>query len=239
MAIKLILRDEQGHTKTVSFEGQVEHLKLHTAFNTLFRKHASEDNTTFVIERPDDDESLRMETAAGIIERRRGEEPPQYTRFYATGGGMSNIWTRFAARGYAALDELPEWLNVEWVLDRASILPDESYVNFELAEAESHRRAEERRRQIRAMPKLDRKALTEFCKMWDRHGHDEYDGETPTHHVFFDGGAGDDEAVDREELLRIVETLGLEIADTPQRAAEGSVWVRADPRVDLELEKWS
>lgn len=239
MTIKLVIRDEQGHKKAVSFESRIDHLKFATAFNAMFRKHVSEDNTTFIIERPDDDESLTMETAVGIIERRRGDEPPQYTRYYPTGGGMANIWGPFAARGYAALDDLMDWINVKWVSDRASILPDDSYVNFELAVAEGYRQAEQRRREIRALPKLDRKALAEFCRMWGNHGHNEYDGDTLTFHVLFDGGSGDDEAVDRNRLMSLIETLGLELAVTPPRAPEGSVWVHGDPRVDLELEKWS
>ena len=119
------------------------------------------------------------------------------------------------------------------------MLPDASYVNLELASAEGYREEAERRRQIRALTTLDRKALKLFCQLWDRYGHNEYDGSTLTYHVIFDGGVGDDEAAEREELLRTIEKLGLEVVDTPTNAAEGSVWVRADPRVDLELEKWS
>ena len=81
----MCIRDSK---KAVSFENRIDHLKFAPAFNAMFRKHVSEDNTTFIIERPDDNESLTMETAVGIIERRRGDEPPQYTRYYPTGGGM-------------------------------------------------------------------------------------------------------------------------------------------------------
>lgn len=57
---------------------------------------------------------------------------------------------------------------------------------------------------------------TGFCRMWDHRGHNEYCGETLTYHVLFDSGVGDNEAADREELLCIIDALGLEVADTHQ-----------------------
>ena len=104
--------------------------------------------------------------------------------------------------------------------------------------AEEDEQPEDRLAGLR-QPKLDSKTLTAFCKMWASHGHNKYDGDTLTFHVLFDGGSSDDQSANRDELLRIIEALGLELVDTPKNAAEGSVWVRADPRVDLELEKWS
>ena len=237
--ITVIIRDGRGHKKVVKGENFIYLVDFTTAYVTLYRKWASEDNATFTVERVEDHATLTVETGTGIIGRRRGDEAPQYTRTDAR-DSASVIRGNFACDGYDALDSLdPERWGIHWVADRESILPDDSYVNHELEIAEGHREAAERRRQIRAMPKLDRRALTKFCQMWDQYGHNEYDGKELAYHVIFDGGAGESEAAEREELLRIIDTLGLEVADTPSNAPEGSVWVCGDPRVDLELEKWS
>lgn len=237
MSPKFVIRDSQGHSKTVIPE-ELTHLKLSGAITAFFRKHVSAENATFTFERPDDQEALTMETGTGIMVRQRGDEAPEFTRFTAMGGGGQNYWLRFATSGYAALDTLTELLDANWVTDRESVLPDDSYANFELADVEARAKAEERRRLVRSMPKLDRKLLKQFCQAWGNHGYNVYDGEEPTFHVLFDGGTSESVAAARSELLDVISELGLETVDAPADAPAGSIWVRADPRVDLELEKW-
>lgn len=80
---------------------------------------------------------------------------------------------------------------------------------------------------------LPRKAVERFRWLWAATG---YNDPTGVHHVFFDScsleGAGDA----RYELLSLISTLGLEQVDNPPGASEGEVWVRTDPRIDVERE---
>lgn len=237
MVLNLIIRDEQGHKKKIAFDVKIDFLDLATAFNSVFRKHASIDNTTFVVERPDHNETLRIETAVGILTRQRGEDPPQYSRWSNRPARLQEVWTRFAVGGYDGIDYLPDWMEVEWVNDRESILPDDSYVDHELADAEARRQAAAQRKLVRSLPKLDRKALKRFCEVWADGGSNEYDDDWYDHYVLFDGGRVEEDMAERDDALRIVADLGLIVDELPADAPEGSVWVRTDPRVDIELEK--
>jgi hypothetical protein len=58
-------------------------------------------------------------------------------------------------------------------------------------------------------------------------------------YVFFDSHGLDDDQADRAALLVLIDFLGLERVDAPDGAADGEVWVRMDPRLDAELERWS
>ena len=58
-------------------------------------------------------------------------------------------------------------------------------------------------------------------------------------YVFFDSHGLDDDRAERAALLVLIEFLGLERVDAPAEAADGEVWVRTDPRLDAELERWS
>ncbi|MEV0646347.1 DUF6357 family protein [Phytomonospora sp. NPDC050363] len=83
---------------------------------------------------------------------------------------------------------------------------------------------------------LDRETLNRFCRIWADSG---YNDRWDTHYVLFDGDTLEDVGEIHDELLALVETLGLERVDSPPRAADGEVWIRTDPRVDAELERWS
>lgn len=83
---------------------------------------------------------------------------------------------------------------------------------------------------------LDQEALDRFYRIWADSG---YNDRWDVHYVLFDSEDLDDVVDERDELLRLVETLGLERVDTPPDAATGEVWVRTDPRIDAGLEHWS
>ncbi|MGW6993345.1 hypothetical protein [Streptomyces sp. NPDC054946] len=56
------------------------------------------------------------------------------------------------------------------------------------------------------------------------------------YYVFFDSHGVDD---DRAELLKLIEFLGIERVDAPAEYAGGEVWVRTEPRLDVEFVRWS
>ncbi|WP_424187423.1 DUF6357 family protein [Actinokineospora sp. G85] len=82
----------------------------------------------------------------------------------------------------------------------------------------------------------DREAVDRFCRIWADSG---YNDRWDAHYVLFDGDDVDDAGEVRDELLAVVQTLGLERVDAPPGAASGEVWVRTDPRIDAELENWA
>ncbi len=83
---------------------------------------------------------------------------------------------------------------------------------------------------------LDRKAVDRFCRIWSDTG---YNDRWDVHYVLFDSDTLENVGEARDELLGLVQALGLERVDAPPRAATGEVWVRTDPRIDAELEYWA
>ncbi|MFW6600479.1 DUF6357 family protein [Propionibacteriaceae bacterium Y2011] len=82
----------------------------------------------------------------------------------------------------------------------------------------------------------ERAAIDGFCKIWADSGYNDPWG---VHHILFDSYSLEEVGPQRDELLQLVETMGLELVDTPPRAATGEVWVHTDPRIDAELEHWA
>lgn len=83
---------------------------------------------------------------------------------------------------------------------------------------------------------LDQEAVDRFCKIWADSG---YNDRWDVHYVLFDGDTREEVGETRDELLDLARTLGLVRVDAPPGAATGEVWVRTDPRIDAELERWS
>ncbi|MFE9859363.1 DUF6357 family protein [Streptomyces sp. NPDC005780] len=83
---------------------------------------------------------------------------------------------------------------------------------------------------------LDQEAVDRFCKIWADSG---YNDRWDVHYVLFDSCTLEETSEDRDELLGLIGTLGLERVDTPPGAADGEVWVRTDPRIDAELGNWA
>jgi len=230
---QLVFRDAEGHKRSFLM-GDRDHLKFSKAFDNFIEKHVSEENSTFRLERVLTDEALIVETALGIIGRvRDGENPEASYRRYERRTDGAELQLRFAYNGYAALDAHGPWSS-----DRASLLPDDSFENLELAWVRERRMREQRRREIAAMPKLDKQALNQFCKTWADSGFNEYVSDSESYYVLFDSSTRQEVGAARDELLKSIEALGLQKAEAPASASSGEVWVHSDPRVDLELEKW-
>ncbi|MCI4061950.1 hypothetical protein MRQ36_04965 [Micromonospora sp. R77] len=87
-----------------------------------------------------------------------------------------------------------------------------------------------------AMMTTESAAIEEVGRIWADSGivdpSDQY-------YVFFDSHDLDDDRADRAELLQLVAFLGLDRVDAPAEAAEGEVWVRTDPRLDVECARWA
>ncbi|RSN05193.1 hypothetical protein DMC63_38770 [Streptomyces sp. WAC 05977] len=127
-----------------------------------------------------------------------------------------------------------------WLLD--GFLAPESFTPDAVAEAVAWWSAEDIARgfaaageQEQATP-LDQETVDRFCKIWADSG---YNDRWDVHYVLFDSYSIEDAGEDRNELLGLVRTLGLERVDAPPGAADGEVWVRTDPRIDAELGRWS
>lgn len=79
---------------------------------------------------------------------------------------------------------------------------------------------------------LDRAAVDRFRAICAGYG---YNDQGHVHYVLFDSRTLEQAGETRDELLSLIETLGLERVDAPPRAATGEVWVRTDPRIDTDL----
>ena len=229
---QLVFRDSAGHRATFTM-GDRDHLKFTTKFNTFVKKHISAENSTFTIERELTDERLVLESAVGIVACVRGGAEPatSYRRVESYMDG-SDLHVRFAYAGFA--EGIAE--HGPWTPDHDSLLPAEDFENPYLSWADGWRREEQRRREVRTMPKLDRKALNRFCKIWADSGYNEYPGESTVYVL-----PAEPRGSSREEILSLIEQLGLRLVDPAAgTAAAGAeeLRIQADPRVDLELEKW-
>jgi hypothetical protein len=83
---------------------------------------------------------------------------------------------------------------------------------------------------------LDRDAVDRFCRIWADSGYNDPWG---VHYILFDCRTIEEAGEARDELLSLIQILGLERVDAPTGAASGEVWVRTDPRIDAELGRWS
>lgn len=88
----------------------------------------------------------------------------------------------------------------------------------------------------REPPPLDQETVNRFCKIWADSGYNDRWG---VHYVLFDGYTIEDAGDAHHELLGLIQALGLVRVDAPSASPDGEVWVRADPRIDAELGRWS
>jgi len=83
---------------------------------------------------------------------------------------------------------------------------------------------------------LDERLTTRFYEIWADNGYVDRWG---THYVLFDSDRVEDAGPARDEALDLLPRLGLERVDAPRDAADGEVWVLADPRFDDGFEAWA
>lgn len=203
---------------------------------TFLAKHISQENTTFSIECAAAHETLTIETATNVLTRTRGDDEPEttHTRVEDYEAGRE-LWHRFASSGYAGLNE-----HAAWSADLQTVQPEGPVENVHLRWVREREAAEQRRKEIRAMPKLDRKALRTFCAAWSDHGYTDYSTGDAAVYVLYEGWSLEEAAATRETVLAAIETMGLQIvAASSPGATPAEIRIAADPRIDLELEKWS
>lgn len=235
---KLVIRDGAGHKKAFTFTFEVgnrSNIKFIDAMQTFLAKHISQENTTFSIECAAAQETLTIETATNVLTRTRGGDEPEttHTRVEDYEAGRE-LWHRFASSGYAGLSERAAWSG-----NLQSVQSEGPVENVHLRRVQEREAAEQRRKEIRAMPKLDRKALRTFCAAWSDHGYNDYSTGDAAVYVLYDGWSLEEAAATRETVLAAIETMGLQMVASPPDAAPAEIRIAADPRIDLELAKWS
>lgn len=129
---------------------------------------------------------------------------------------------------------------VEWLVEAFLSLPE--FTPEEVAETVSWWDADQVADGFASTPALpeseplDPREVERFCRLWaDSGANDRWS----VHYVLFEGHDLEDADDDREELFRLVDSLGLDRVDPPIGAASGEVWVRAHPAIDDELENWA
>lgn len=79
-------------------------------------------------------------------------------------------------------------------------------------------------------------ALEEIGRIWADSGCVD---PSDRYYVFFESQGADADRAERAVVLGLIEFLGLEREDAPSDAAEGEIWVRADPRLRAAITRWS
>ncbi|WDZ87262.1 DUF6357 family protein [Micromonospora cathayae] len=183
------------------------------AFAAFFRGRESD---TYAIEDEAAGQKLVLMPRLGVISRIKDGDQSRSEHLkveranrYLTGAML------FFENGYAGLDYFGQWFS-------------------DLADLDA---SPETRGAARAATfTTEAAAIHEVGRIWANSGivdpSDQY-------HVFFDSHDVDRDRAERAELLQLIAFLGLERVDAPAGAAGGEVWVRADPRLDAEYERWS
>jgi len=181
-----------------------------------FRDELRGDPVMLSIEDPAAEEALALMIGSGTAVRIRGAERPR-TEYSILGhpNRIGSFAMRFFEDGYDGLGGLGAWYASAAELD----LPPE-----------------ERGARRAAAITDEREALNEVLRIWAHNGIVDVDGE---HYVFFHTDTLAESPDDRAALVVLIETLGLQRVPLPEGAAEGEVWVRTDPRIEVEIENWS
>lgn len=179
----------------------------------------------FVEHHSSDRYTVRDDTTAETLDLLTGR--CVLTRHHVTGGPRTDhLEVARAARcltgamlffenGHAGLDHFGSWVDDLAVLDEAP-------------EVQGARRA--------ASFTTQEAALAELGRLWADSG---IVDPSDRFCVFFDSHGADDDLVERVVLLQLIPFLGLERVEAPAGAADGEVWVRRDPRLDAEIERWA
>lgn len=187
--------------------------EAYMAFSAFFRDRESD---TYAITDEPAGQSLVLMPRAGVISRIKDADRPRREYLQVDRGNRYLPSAMlFFENGYAGLDRFGQWF-----ADLADL------------DASPETRGAARAASITT----EAAAVEEVARIWAASGivdpSDQY-------YVFFDSHGVDDDRAERAVLLKLIEFLGLERVDAPAEAAGGEVWVRADPRLDVEFARWS
>ncbi|TWD73338.1 hypothetical protein FB561_7227 [Kribbella amoyensis] len=187
--------------------------EAYVAFSAFFR---GQDGGTWTIDDEPAGQRLVLMPGQGVIVRSTEAGQPQleYLKVDRPNRYLPSAML-FFENGYAGLDHFGQWLSNLADLDASP-------------QARGAARA--------AAITTEAAAIEETGRIWGSSG---IVDPSDQWYVFFDSHGADDDQAERAELLVLIEFLGLERGDAPAGAADGEVWVRRDPRLDAELERWS
>lgn len=187
--------------------------EAYVAFSAFFRNRNSD---TYTIEDGPAGQSLVLMPGQGVIARTEVKDQPrsEYLRIDRANRYLPGAML-FFENGHSGLDHFGQWFS-----DLADL------------DASPETRGATRAATITTASA----AIEEIARIWTDSGTVD---PTDQHYVFFDSHDVGDDRAERAELLKLIEFLGIERVDTPAEAADGEVWVRTDPRLDVEFARWS
>lgn len=189
--------------------------EAYVAFSAFFRGRESD---TYVIHDEPSGQSLVLMPEQGVISRTKDADADrprsEYLRVDRANRCLPSAML-FFENGYAGLDRFGQWF------------PD-------LADLGA---SPETRGAARAATiTTEAAAIEEVARIWADSG---YVDPSDRYYVFFGSHGVDEDRAERAELLKLIEFLGIERVEAPAGAAGGEVWVRTDPRLDVECARWS
>ncbi|MFI0793720.1 hypothetical protein ACH4OY_13670 [Micromonospora rubida] len=199
-----------GNDQQVSVSDPQE---AYVAFSAFFRGQESD---TYTIKDEPARQSLVLMPRLGVISRIKDADQPRSEHLQVD---RANRYLPsamlFFENGYAGLDYFGQWFSDLSGLDASP-------------ETRGAARA--------ATITTEAAAIEEVARIWADSGSVD---PSDQYYVFFDSHDVDDDRAERAELFQLIEFLGLERVDAPAEAARGEVWVRTDPRLDVECARWS
>ncbi|MDT0529106.1 hypothetical protein RM555_08870 [Micromonospora sp. DSM 115977] len=187
--------------------------EAYVAFSAFFRGRESD---TYTIRDEPAGQSLVLMPRLGVISRTRDADPPRSEHLQVD---RPNRYLPsamlFFENGYAGLDRFGQWFSDLSDLDASP-------------ETRGAARA--------ATITTEAAAIEEVARIWADSGSVD---PSDQYYVFFESHGVDDDRAERAELLQLIDFLGLERVDAPAGTAGGEVWVRTDPRLDVEAARWS
>ncbi|MEU8114992.1 hypothetical protein [Micromonospora sp. NPDC048947] len=187
--------------------------EAYVVFSAFFRGRESD---TYTVTDEAARQSLVLMPSLGVISRITDADHPrsEHLRVDRPNRYLPSAML-FFENGYAGLDHFGQWFSDLADLDAAPEIRGAARAATFTTEAA---------------------AIDEVGRIWADSG---YVDPTDQYYIFFDSHDIDDDRAEQAELLTLIEFLGLERVDAPADAAGGEVWVRSDPRLDAECERWS
>ncbi|WP_422753010.1 hypothetical protein [Micromonospora sp. WMMD708] len=187
--------------------------QAYMAFSAFFRGREAE---TYTIRDEAAGQSLVLMPGRGVISRIQGADQPRAEYFRA---GRANRYLPsamlFFENGYAGLDRFGQWFS-------------------DLADLDAS--PETRGAAFAATITTEEGALQEVARIWADSGCVD---PSDRYYVFFHTRSADEDRAERATVLKLIGFLGLERVDAPAGATGGEVWVRTDPRLEVECARWS